>query len=750
VVGSFAFWVGLLDVLSAAGLQYKLIGLAFAVAGLVLLAGTAVLLWAPWWRTRGRIAAVAAGVAGALVGIYLLVMQYRAPGLSPSRLPPFPAWVPWAGIAVASVVGAVLGWTSTKDHAGTQLKWSALGGRLVAGGLSVTVLFAGVQWWYTQQYQPGTIAAALTVTTELKPAASEGDTADPHLFEGIIKVKNVSDTKVQIVASQYLVSEVTHRPRTGYTGINPVYAERQAVSCFYEELAPVTDPECDETGVREYGDFSDGDPRSQDDATVFRYSRESTYETLQLGSIVGDGFWLEPKEESQHNVLVHVPEEGQSSDLRTLELSAWLTVAQGSRLVLEPNPSHGPEMVPQALMSNEEHRDYEQAEQDVHDPDSQAAAGVDSAEDEAHSTEEVAVDVRDEHLQRLAMTKALDENSLGVSEPGTTPRLYPHRYTVVEWPIADLSTLHRLVSGSQAVNTVQVLSMRTYDPLLPPEWVANETPALMEYELVDMKTCITPAGRFEGRDETQEIRRDPTVVCPGMWYSLDDHDRVMNGYERRYQEMVDYQEEMRDFYGLVSTGSGDVVSLTPEAEVAEVAMQALSQVHPLTSDVFRTCAPALEYADLVTRFGDAVQQAFDRHASEMGAPTERAVVDGAPALHDGVAAADELDTYREDARAILGLLCSDEELSDEVVGDGFGADFCVRAADAKRDALQHAHDVGEAVRDHHAVMQRLADGEITARQATQLGAPSLETGTEAADAYREAEDEADGLMADCR
>src|SRR4051794_31818148 len=155
-VGVFAFWVGLLDVLSAANLQYKLIGLAFAVAGLALLTGSAVLLRKRWRCTHGRIAAVAAGVAGAFVGIYLLVMQYRAPVLAPSRLPPFPAWVPWAGLVAASVAGAVLGWWSTGEYADDQVTWAAVSKRLVAGGLSVTVLFAGMQWWYTQQYQPGT------------------------------------------------------------------------------------------------------------------------------------------------------------------------------------------------------------------------------------------------------------------------------------------------------------------------------------------------------------------------------------------------------------------------------------------------------------------------------------------------------------------------------------------------------------------------------------------------------------------
>jgi hypothetical protein len=78
-LGVFASWLGLLDFLSAASLQYKLIGFAFAMAGLVLLAGSAVLARDTWRRKRGRVAAVVAGVAGVFVGGYLL-MRVRGGG----------------------------------------------------------------------------------------------------------------------------------------------------------------------------------------------------------------------------------------------------------------------------------------------------------------------------------------------------------------------------------------------------------------------------------------------------------------------------------------------------------------------------------------------------------------------------------------------------------------------------------------------------------------------------------------------
>ncbi|MGY1763979.1 hypothetical protein ACI79G_21615 [Geodermatophilus sp. SYSU D00779] len=756
-VGLFASWVGLLDVLSAATLQYKLVGLAFAVAGLALFTGSAVLLRKRWRRTHGRIAAVAAGVAGALVGIYLLVMQYRAPGLAPSRLPPFPAWVPWVGLVVASVVGAVLGWWSTRKYVDSQVQWTALGARLAAGGLSVTVLFAGVQWWYTQQYQPGTIAAALTVTTDLKPATSESNTSDPHQYEGTIRVRNDSPAKVQIVASLYQVTKVTQTARPEIPGINAVDEERQAVACFLEELAPVTDPECDEPRIRKYGGFSAGDPQAQDDWSISRTGQLAAVQTLQLGQVVGDRSWLEPKEEFQTNVLVHVPEEEQAgasgpSALNTLEMSAWFAVAQGSRLVLEPVPSHSPEMVSQALMSNEEYRDYTQAQKDVQTPEREARDCPSGAGEVTQETEEMSVGDREALLQELAVSKPLDESSLDVCEPVQTPRMYPHRYTVTEWEVEDLSTVHRLVAGSQVVNSIQVLSMRTYDPLAPAAVLPDPTlSALMEYESGGMATCISPAGTLSGQEDDSEIRRDPTAVCPGTWYSLlDENGGVANDYERQYQGMVDYREEMADYYGLVQTGAGDVLSLTTADEAAAATMPASDYFHPVTSQAFERCEPALEWADTLMGFyvddpqgANDMKGAFLRHYAEMRSSDDDDVPNG-PTLEDGVALTDHFDVYFDFTDAVLAD-CSGIEVPEETP-----AAACTEAADARLSALRYARDLGEAMRAHLSIMQQLERKEITAQEAGVQGKPSLDGGTAATSGFDQAVAKAQEWVASCR
>jgi len=757
-VGLFAISVGLLDVLSATNLQYKLIGFAFAVAGLALFTGSTVLLRRRWRATHGRIASIVAGLFGAFVGVYLLMLQYGAPALAPSRLPPFPSWVPWAALVVASGAGAVLGWWSTGEYADYQVTWTAVSKRLVAGGLSVTVLFAGVNWWYTQQYQPNTIAAALTVTTELKPATGEGQTPNPHLFQGTIKVKNVADTKVEIVNSSYQVTKVTNTPRAAVEGVNPVYEDRQALACFAEELAPVTDPECDDQArILQYGQLSPGDPRELSTPLISRTGQFDTAELLQLGEIVPAGSWLEPKEEFQTNVLVHVPEEQvdptqpaqPAPDLRMLDLSAQLAVAQGSRLVIQPVPSHGPEMVPQALMSNEEYRDDNEAEAQQREAQQaggqcgQPGGGTPShAASQPVSTAEVDFARRQAYYQHLTMPPLQDvQCPQGTPQPAKKPRPYPDRYTVTEWRIKDLSKLQRLVSGSQAVDAVQVLSRRLFDPAQS---------ALYEVELPEMVTCISPAGTLEAQKEDLEIRRDPTAVCPGQFYSLAEHDGSLQGdYERRYQAMADYRQEMADFYGLISTSAESVVPLTAETDAASETMPDSSQVHTVTSNVFNYCAPRLQFADAVTDVWIKVQQAFDRHASGMGMSTGREIVDDALSLADGATTADYVDPYGEQAQDRLHPCGSDGESVTNVV-KGSGADYCIQAADAKVTALQHARDLGEAVRQHQEIMKQYEDKVITVRQRDAMGAPSLEQGASAADAFLQAEYNADQLVAYCR
>ncbi|SHN88498.1 hypothetical protein SAMN05660350_04543 [Geodermatophilus obscurus] len=725
--------MGLLDVLSAADLQYKLIGLAFAVAGLILFTGSAVLLRKRWWCTHGRVGAVAAGAAGTLVGGYLFVMQYQAPDLAPSRLQPFPAWVPWACVVVASVVGAVLGWWSTAKYADFQVSWTAIGGRLVAGGLSVTLLFGGVQWWYTQQYKPGTIGATLTVTAELKevslPEEAMGGAPGSRLFEGDVVLKNDSGTTVQIVSSQYVAVRIRHDPRDLPEALNEVDQERLAASCFFEELAPVTDPECRSPyTVRRYGEFDEDDPNAGDDLSVHRSTVASSSAVLQLGPVAEDGTWVEPKESIRENVLIPVPDDGQDAYLETLELRVTLAVAKGDRLVLQRTGGHGPEMLPRTVMGIEEYHDYRRAD----------GTGPTSAPSDGEAgTEKVPLPVRDAYYEEL-----IERVEAPVLAPGAQrPPPSPHRIAYTRTLIEPSSAVRRLVYGDQAVNTVQVLTVRQY----------NEFGPLLEVENPYLVVCTAPAEKGETAESLEEVRRDPTLACPGHWFDFRDEDRRLTSWEQEYQELVKYREDMDAFYGLVFAASSDVAKLTGPNELIEQQPELSAAQHDLhnISDVFRKCAPVLAFVDAVTAFGDKLQQAFDRHSSEMDVPTGRPVVDGAPSLHEGVVAADTLASYLDEAQSWLKYCGTTGELADDVV-TGSGADYCLQTADAKSEALLYARDLDVAVREHHEVMLRYESGSITAEKAMDLGTPSLVAGAAAADGYRRAEDAADRMVNSCR
>ena len=100
----------------------------------------------------------------------------------------------------------------------------------------------------------------------------------------------------------------------------------------------------------------------------------------------------------------------------------------------------------------------------------------------------------------------------------------------------------------------------------------------------------------------------------------------------------------------------------------------------------------------------------------------------------------------------LGWLenCSNAGSYTQDVTAGFGANYCIAAARARISALRAARDLQEEAWQHQEIMQRYEDGEVTARQRDDAGAPSLAAGIRAAGAFRQAEDEADTLIRDCR
>jgi hypothetical protein len=227
---------------------------------------------------------------------------------------------------------------------------------------------------------------------------------------------------------------------------------------------------------------------------------------------------------------------------------------------------------------------------------------------------------------------------------------------------------------------------------------------------------------LKGKPEESEIRRDPTAVCPGSWYSLaDDEGHVANEYERRYEEIAEYGEDMAGFFGLIATSSSDVVSLTTAAEALAAAaeMPTSPQFLSLPSVVFERCEPALQMADSLTRgygdlegYGDTMQRAVDQPA--------------AATIERGLQAASYFGDYVDGANAALSD-CSRMEAPPDTA-----AASCVGAAAAEIIALQHAQGLRVALE--------------TAEAAGTLP----DSGREASQAYQRARDEAEPLLAGCR
>src|SRR5512144_275932 len=228
-VGLFAAWFGAWDAFSARELQYRLLGIVFMFAAITIGAATTCLFHPRWSRTYCREAAVLAGMAGVGVGIYLLAMQLTAPGTSTGWSFSLAA-IPWAAIVVASLGAVGLAWRATA-RAATDLPHDAVpadegvkadsatrsegsrGMRILAKGfvslgVSASLLWGAAQFWYTNQYLPGTVDAALSISSELKELPLSGAKTGDRIFVGRIAIKNVSTTKVQVVSSVYSVVRV--------------------------------------------------------------------------------------------------------------------------------------------------------------------------------------------------------------------------------------------------------------------------------------------------------------------------------------------------------------------------------------------------------------------------------------------------------------------------------------------------------------------------------------------------------------
>lgn len=672
VVGALALGFGTVDAVTAPRLQYQFLGLTYAGAGVTMLAACVCLL-RPRWRGRmGHVASVLAGLAGFFVGGYLLVLQVRAPqGFDPIRI------TVWSLVALASLGAGAVGWRATHGLGVGQLEIGPMVKGLVSGVGAASLLFGGIQWWYTNQYLPGAVGAALSIETELEervrpahtvlqPAEELGPNAYPRVFDARVTISNQSRTTVHVVASiQYVVREPMRPAESVSETGSAETAQRSA--CFFEQLAPVQRPDCPEI-ARVYGHVHEDDVSAQDEATVSRYSEvDGAVEVLELGKAVSDGTYFEPEEEYTHSFPVHVPNSVAAYDDR-LRLVVNLIVAKGQRLVLDVEDGHGPEQVQAAAETEQERVDNERQE-------------------------------------------------------GRQPRSYPHRYEVTEWRVRSLSEIVELTSGPQSINVIRVLSERN-------DGLVFESPYVV--------TCFSPAGRFDGAGADDQMRRDPTAVCPGIWFPPRNH----------------YDRSLNEFYGMASTVSTELVSLMPDEQqpagyVQSELPSALSYL-PERSFVDQ-CAVVFDTADRALAHGQDVQAAVDHHAGVMAEldagnlTAAQALEQGLPSLEAGAEASSLLLERMQEYIDLPGPC--DAESSEAWEPRNAPCTDRVMAVDQ---ALTHAMGMADALTTHATAMADLRDGRGARQGAIERGDESMATAVSESESFAQARVDYDQLANWCR
>jgi hypothetical protein len=457
-IGVLAIGVGIFDALTAPRLQYQLVGGMFTIAGLTMLSACACLAYSAWRSKAGRLAAVCGGTAGSVLSLYLLAAQAKAPGsLNLVRL------AAWLIVGLVSVSAILVAWWSTRPCAADQIKVGPLLVKLISGVGIASALFTGVQWWYANQYLPGAVGASLSIRTDMREQARPANSAtelsqvgdpyaNPRVFNATITIENTSNTTVQVVASLYRVLRIPFLP----AGPSPQGSDtdvRAYTDCFFEELAPVQNPDEQCLRSRDYEEIHPDDVSGQDDWSVSRYRvvGDTGVEVMELGQAVPDRTFFTPKEKYERTFTVHVPPNVNLIG-HELEVFVELIVAKGERLVLAEE-SHGPEQVPESMESQSEQADNAQS--------------------------------------------------------SFRPRPVPHRYEVTAWSVESLGVIPRLTMGSASVNVIRVLTERH-------QGLVREAPYLA--------LCFSEADRFQGADESDPIRRDPTRVCPGVWDPSDNNE----------------------------------------------------------------------------------------------------------------------------------------------------------------------------------------------------------------------------------
>lgn len=198
-LSGFALYVGTIDSLTGSSLTPRLFGIALVLAALTMFAGIRGLF--SGGGRGGSLALVASGV-GALVGLLMVGIQLAGFDLD-WRL------AVWAAMVV---LPGLFGIFLLRTGARTALP------RRIQGTLSVTVVIALLQFWYTNQYLPAgahgvEVGARLEKHgQEISPAATQAQPLVPLL--ATVSVKNTTRIRQRFVGSMLGLYGVKVRPHT--------------------------------------------------------------------------------------------------------------------------------------------------------------------------------------------------------------------------------------------------------------------------------------------------------------------------------------------------------------------------------------------------------------------------------------------------------------------------------------------------------------------------------------------------------
>ncbi|GAA0484162.1 hypothetical protein GCM10010361_56280 [Streptomyces olivaceiscleroticus] len=655
-IGLLAFWLGGRDALAARNIPYRVLGVMLTFASVLLLAAAAFLVRPAWRESYGRVGAVLACGAGVFVGGVLCFLQSTMPG--PSELRRWLQFGLWAVVVLASAAALLLAWTSTE--APERLRFGRVAGGLAAVGVTGAALWGGVNWWYQNQYLPGTVAPTLTVNAKLKEQLPpRGQPSDMRTFRATATIKNTGGIRVQVVSSIYQVTrEIIGKPPPNATAEGSMREEAFGDACFWRQYTVAQEEAY--TGCWEGYKAQLNDPQALPVPAISRFSVNTSSAVLEYGRPLEYGSWFESGEEVTTNFLVRVPND-RRLDKDNLRFQLDLVIAKGARLALQSSHSLRPTHVPYAAVTAEER-----------------------------------------------------ENLRNIRKDYTTfPHAYPHQYIVSAWEIRPLGTVQRLLTGPpQSVGVMDVLQTRTC--MQAAETKDDRYRAATDnfcseraWDAPYPVVCISSADWLAQPSDDALVYRDPSRICPLAVSS----DRRVEQEERRKEE----------WYGLNHTAGQDKISLRPSGDLPERATKpSKNDVLKMTNwtvqapqEEVSACRSAADRADAILDSGRKIEGALREHKKVMDRlargdiTSAQAWTQGEPSVEAGAQASAAFASQRADFNSAVKE-CHEkggEASAGLTAGEKVALwPSCRVGIDAAQEAVRHAADLRTLFAEHVRVM----------------------------------------------